>query len=61
MSRANNSAQIAGISMDTYIGYLTTVQDQNRSLYLEINNCKFLEMLELLLFKENQQESLNFI
>ena len=27
MSRANNSAQMAGVSMDTYIGYLTTVQD----------------------------------
>lgn len=27
MSRANNSAQLAGVSMDQYIGYLTTVQD----------------------------------
>ena len=27
MSRANNSAQQAGVSLDTYIGYLTTVQD----------------------------------
>ena len=27
MSRANNSAQQAGVSLNTYIGYLTTVQD----------------------------------
>lgn len=27
MSRANNSAQLAGVSMDTYIGMLTTVAD----------------------------------
>ena len=27
MSRANNSAQIAGVGMDTYIAYLTTVAD----------------------------------
>lgn len=27
MSRANNSAQMAGISMDKYIGYLTTMVD----------------------------------
>ena len=27
MSRANNSAQLAGSSLDNYIGYLTTVAD----------------------------------
>lgn len=27
MSRANNSAQVAGVGMDTYIAYLTTVAD----------------------------------
>ena len=27
MSRANNSAQMAGVSMNKYIGYLTTIMD----------------------------------
>lgn len=27
MSRSNNSAQQAGVGMNTYIGYLTTVAD----------------------------------
>jgi len=27
MSRANNSARLAGVSMDTYAGYITTVVD----------------------------------
>ena len=27
MSRANNSAQMDGVSMNKYIGYLTTIMD----------------------------------